>query len=1106
MPKSKKPRTDLIYETASRFKNGPLRQGTSLFGGDGEIWRGETVEAVHDRLAGDPATPAAPASEELADRLDGASDDAIVLTAELAYIHLLVEDPETLDGGAKHRLLQSLLALADQSPAIPDLMDMALDVGLAQPSDGSAISRYWPVRYLAEFALKWSRCPQPVRESLLDETWAFRDFAFNLDTEKSLSQRHALLHLLFPQTFEPIFSESTKQFIVQRFGEFADEAATNVDQQLIQVRDGLTQKLGHGFDSFYDDKIRWQWQSDDWETLVEVTDAVYGWESFDERARRPIVAIAEALSEARQRMLTGDSDYTEGIQRALSRSESVVDASLADNFERWVDQDPDRADAALSRLWAEEGSAYERIGGFCQFAPDELGRGPASRLRMASLLLLGVELGPYPVYDYGWFHQLLGAVDYPEPADRHPMEVYRHFLSFLDTLLEELAGRGIALRDRVDAEALARLVVRTRPGEFNHLDPGTRRRLGQLFGQQTRRTRKVWALRPDQSVDVDTWCADGLDGEDWSFTVTQYADVIAPGDIALVVRSDDTPAIVAAGEVTDEPRPLGQEEHPPDDRTAAQITVAPKAILQEPLDEQALTDDPVLRRMRLVSEPRTTDVPVRASHWRRIMAHRPTLAVDATAADVGLDRFFRRYFNDRREADHFYGVLEEVVVKMNASGRTDRRFSLRTDGGSDMRLSLYFHDREMVAMRGVGHEGTRILLTLDATIAEEMGLTAVTDWPDGSEEYDARFYEVPVPKARQLRDRLGRAFDRGMKATLTEYADWSQGPHRSSSSRMEEAFAAVFSRSYRRRLFNEGFPEESESETTGLEALTDDLFLPDGRFDEMVALLRRRKNLVLQGPPGVGKSLIAGRLASALVGQPAGEQITRVQFHPSFSYRDFVHDPRADRPESGGRRGIFYRFCRLAEHDPEGDYVFIIEQIDRGDPASIFGELVTLLDPAERGSDHAIHLRGAPSDEETFHVPPNVHLLGTMSPALAPSDFDDQTLRRRFAFADIEPAFKTDAFRSYLADRGVAERVGDRIAEGMARLNETIARESPRLGPGYRLGHGYFCRRTAEEDDLGEAWLRRIVRYDIAPQLHQYWPQSPERADRAVEALLEGLA
>ena len=278
-------------------------------------------------------------------------------------------------------------------------------------------------------------------------------------------------------------------------------------------------------------------------------------------------------------------------------------------------------------------------------------------------------------------------------------------------------------------------------------------------------------------------------------------------------------------------------------------------------------------------------------------------------------------------------------------------------------------------------------------------------------------------------------------------------------------------------------------------ALTD-LFLEEAQFRRILDSIALRKNLILQGPPGVGKTFIARRIAWCLMGHNDSRSIEMVQFHQSYAYEDFVQGWRPT--ETGGftlRNGVFFEFCKRAEKQPKTPFVFIIDEINRGNLSRKFGELLMLIEADKRGPEHAITLTYSASGER-FSVPDNVHLLGLMNTADRSLAIVDYALRRRFAFETLKPAYGTRKFREYLLEADVDPGLVDRIDRNLSVLNERI-RVDKDLGRGFEVGHSYFV----PEESADEQWYLGIVESQIAPLLREYWFDRPEQVDRLVEKL-----
>jgi MoxR-like ATPase len=273
------------------------------------------------------------------------------------------------------------------------------------------------------------------------------------------------------------------------------------------------------------------------------------------------------------------------------------------------------------------------------------------------------------------------------------------------------------------------------------------------------------------------------------------------------------------------------------------------------------------------------------------------------------------------------------------------------------------------------------------------------------------------------------------------------------------------------------------------------LFLERTEFERVLNIWKIKRNLIIQGPPGVGKTFIAKRLAYALMGFKDPSRVGMVQFHQSYGYEDFV---QGYRPTPSGlvlRDGLFLDFCRRAARDPDTTFVFIIDEINRGNLSRILGELMMLIEPDKRGSNWSVPLTYSTTSEAQFFVPENVFLLGLMNTADRSLAMVDYALRRRFAFWTLSPNFGSQRFQQLLVERGMPQRRVDALINCIERINKEIAEDTSNLGPGFRIGHSYFCQEIPEDTDPLN-WMKGVVETEIIPLLSEYWIDDPSVADR----------
>lgn len=289
--------------------------------------------------------------------------------------------------------------------------------------------------------------------------------------------------------------------------------------------------------------------------------------------------------------------------------------------------------------------------------------------------------------------------------------------------------------------------------------------------------------------------------------------------------------------------------------------------------------------------------------------------------------------------------------------------------------------------------------------------------------------------------------------------------------------------------------EEEAIPSYGKEEFLQEVYLSEGKYDELLAKLKQKKNIILQGAPGVGKTYSARRLAWSMMGCKDDTRIMMIQFHQSYSYEDFIMGYRPNGSDFVLKYGPFYQFCKKAAADTENDYFFIIDEINRGNLSKIFGELFMLMESHYRGSEHAMPLLYS---DERFYIPKNLYIIGMMNTADRSLAMLDYALRRRFAFFELEPAFRTEGFVRFLQSAG--NKKLEQLIQTIEQLNAEICRDDS-LGKGFRIGHSYFC----QEDDITDEYLQSIINYELIPLLEEYWFDETDKVENWSRTLISSI-
>ncbi|HAM21501.1 MAG TPA: AAA family ATPase [Actinobacteria bacterium] len=463
------------------------------------------------------------------------------------------------------------------------------------------------------------------------------------------------------------------------------------------------------------------------------------------------------------------------------------------------------------------------------------------------------------------------------------------------------------------------------------------------------------------------------------------------------------------------------------------------------------------------------------------------------------------YWDDREPKDQTETFLEEGIWQ---NGYTDKFIDLVRQMKVGDRIAIKAASTQKVGLPfdNRGKTVSRNLIKATGTITQNHGdgRTVEVEWDPAPEEprswyfYTGRATVWRLRKDEDFAQRLIRFVFMGQAQDYAYFIRkwWDEG-----ESRIPDAEGAAVADAKLGADAASG-PESAPPYSIDT-AIDEGVFLSREELLRALSRLESKRNIIVQGPPGVGKTFVAEKLAYALMESADARRVTKVQFHPSYSYEDFV---RGFRPTDVAAKfqlvdGPFLRACQAAAAQPDLRHVVIIDEINRGNTSQVFGELLMLLEADKRGMHPGMTLLYPRTSDERFSVPRNLFVIGTMNRADRSLALVDYALRRRFAFISLEPRFGDPAFRKWLSDRKMADDLIQHVIHRMNALNATIV-EDRQLGSEYQIGHSFFCPRGDDFSGLTMQWFRDIVETEVVPLLEEYWYESPDRVITAAAALL----
>ena len=470
-----------VYDAADTWVDSALRSDGSLFTPDESIWSREMLGELHRRFLDSPDAGAGSFYEKLEVQLAGSPPEVFQLMAEVLYIHFLIVWRGAMKRATKEKGINQVLAWSLRDDIrIPDALIAAQSTGIAHPGIAFGTYRPYQVGLIIEFVEQWKEHVQDEQNRLLNDPWAFKDFANGIRFSSVLLknnqntpriQREALFHLVFPESFEGIVSVEHKNSIAQAdaFARHVIEPTDDVDRKIQQIRQGLEREVGRDI-NFYDDEMREIWDpaatvsNGFWDEFVGYAQA-YANNGGIEGERYKLDNIVPSVVAAREAVLQGKPDWDSLTEKAVRNH--LINWQNLPPFIRGIEQSPDEAFGALKDLWAEHDvSVVERIRAFCEQFPwaEKLGKG--SKVRNISVLLMGIDPYRYPPFMPTRFESAYERTQYDSPpSDADEATLYEHALGFLDRFIIEASKRGLTLLHRLDAQGAFWLVT----GDYEEL-------------------------------------------------------------------------------------------------------------------------------------------------------------------------------------------------------------------------------------------------------------------------------------------------------------------------------------------------------------------------------------------------------------------------------------------------------------------------------------------------------------------------------------------------------------------------------------------------------------------------------------------------------------
>ena len=455
-----------VYSAATAWVDCALRSDDSLFSPGNTIWSSQWLGELHRRFLDNPDESNASFLEKLQDQIRDSQPEVYQLMGEALFFYFLIV--ETTNSADERRVIDTVLSWSPSPAAIPEGLIAGLTPGITIPGVFFHTGRPFHVGFLIEFVEQWKEKEPEEQARMLDNPWEFKSFVMGIDLRSELLrgrpntpriQRAALLHLVFPDTFEPIASVDHKGRIAKAFARFVVTPEQDVDRQLQQVRQGLEERFESCDHFFYAiPAIKAEWddenQPDPWDDFVKRAQEYVDTGRLEQEEIEYKVVTGHRLSQAREAVLAATDGWDDLVKRGIAGN--LIFSIEQARFRDWIDDFPDNALIALQALWTRDASSIdERIRNFSARLPRSASSGSGVRTTVMSVLLMGLDVEQYPPFRVGYYSDAYTGTGYSQPkrgADEP--EIYEHALGFLDRFIVESEERGLLLRHRLDAQSL----------------------------------------------------------------------------------------------------------------------------------------------------------------------------------------------------------------------------------------------------------------------------------------------------------------------------------------------------------------------------------------------------------------------------------------------------------------------------------------------------------------------------------------------------------------------------------------------------------------------------------------------------------------------------